>query len=104
MSWKLELVEVGPTSRSRRMEVGWLGEIRAPAIVDDIGLDLAIAHRLLADLQRAVVALQETSCTHKLIDCTTLAWLLKAFRADFGSFRRRGHGFPKCAILDRLAH
>ncbi|MCR9071072.1 MAG: hypothetical protein NXI18_05085 [Alphaproteobacteria bacterium] len=61
MSWKLELVEVGPTSGSRRLEVGWLGEIRAPAIVDDIGLDLAMAHRLLADLQRAVVALQETA-------------------------------------------
>ena len=59
MSWKLELVEVGPTSGSRRLEVGWLGEIHAPASVDDIGLNHAMAHQLLADLQRAVVELQE---------------------------------------------
>jgi hypothetical protein len=61
MGWKLELVEVGPSSGAHRLEIGWLGEILAPASVDDIGLEHGLAHRLLGDLQRAVVALQEAA-------------------------------------------
>ena len=61
MGWKLELVETGPATRARRMEVAWLGEIAAPAGVDDIGLDHCMAQRLLGDIQRAVVAVQEAA-------------------------------------------
>lgn len=61
MGWKLELVEAGPSSGAHRLEIGWLGEILAPASVDDIGLEHGLAHRLLGDLQRAVVALQEAA-------------------------------------------
>ena len=61
MGWKLELVETGPATRARRMEVAWLGEIAAPAGVDDIGIEHGMAQRLLGDIQRAVVALQEVA-------------------------------------------
>ena len=61
MGWKLELVEAGPSSGARSVEIGWLGEILAPASVDDIGLQHGLANRLLGDLQRAVVALQEAA-------------------------------------------
>ncbi|MEQ9691626.1 MAG: hypothetical protein RLO48_18035, partial [Bauldia litoralis] len=57
--WKLELVETG--SASHRIEVVSLGEIVAPASVDDIGLDHDTAQRMLGDIQRAVVALQEAA-------------------------------------------
>ena len=43
------------------MEVAWLGEIAAPAGVDDIGLAHGMAQRMIGDLQHAVVALQETA-------------------------------------------
>ncbi|MEQ8992746.1 MAG: hypothetical protein RLO46_13075, partial [Pseudomonadales bacterium] len=59
MGWKLELVETG--SASHRIEVVSLGEIVAPASVDDIGLDHDTAQRMLGDIQRAVVALQEAA-------------------------------------------
>ena len=59
MGWKLELVETG--SASHRIEVVSLGEIVAPASVDDIGLDHDMAQRMLGDIQRAVVALQEAA-------------------------------------------
>ena len=59
MGWKLELVETG--SASHRIEVASLGEIVAPADVDDIGLDHDTAQRMLGDIQRAVVALQEAA-------------------------------------------
>ena len=43
MGWKLELVEAGPSSGARSVEIGWLGEILAPASVDDIGLEHGLA-------------------------------------------------------------
>lgn len=61
MGWKLELVETGPATRARRMEVAWLGEIVAPAGVYDIGLEHGTGQRLLGDIQRAVAALQEAA-------------------------------------------
>lgn len=39
MGWKLELVENGSPSALRRIEIARLGEILAPASVEDIGLD-----------------------------------------------------------------
>src|SRR3546814_9461965 len=59
MGWKLELVEIG--SHSLRIEVASLGEIIAPASVDDIGLDHDTAQRMLGDIRRTVVALQEAA-------------------------------------------
>ena len=41
--------------------VAQLGEIIAPASVDDIGLGHGMAQRLLGDIHHAVVALQETT-------------------------------------------
>ena len=61
MGWKLELVEAGPTSGSRPIEIARLGEIVAPASVDEIGLDHGTAQRMLGDIQRVVVALQEAA-------------------------------------------
>ena len=61
MGWKLELADAGPSSGARRLEVGWLGEIDAPASVEDIGLNHGTAQRVLGDIQRAVVALQEAA-------------------------------------------
>src|SRR3546814_16140576 len=59
MGWKLELVEIG--SHSLRIEVASLGEIIAPASVDEVGLDHDTAQRMLGDIRRAVVALQEAA-------------------------------------------
>ncbi len=61
MSWKLELVETGPARVARRIEVARIGDIVAPAAVDEVGLDHGTAQRLLGDIQRAVVALQEVA-------------------------------------------
>ncbi|MEQ9151637.1 MAG: hypothetical protein RLO06_09085 [Parvibaculum sp.] len=72
MSWKLELVETGPASGARRMEVAWLGEIVAPASVDGIGLDHGMAQRLLGDIQQAVVALQEAALQAEADRCRRL--------------------------------
>ncbi|MEQ9153289.1 MAG: hypothetical protein RLO06_17565, partial [Parvibaculum sp.] len=61
MGWKLELVETSPASGARRMGVSWLGEVVAPASVDGVGLDHGLAQRMLGDIRRAVVALQEAA-------------------------------------------
>ena len=66
--WMLERAEAGPSTGAHRLEV-------APASVDDVGLDHAMAHRLLGDLQRAVMALQEM-----------------ALRAQAGQLRRLARG------------
>ena len=50
-----------PARSLHRIEVASLGEIIAPASVDDIGLDHDTAQRMLGDIQRAVVALQEAA-------------------------------------------
>ncbi len=65
MGWKLELVGTGSASAARRIEVARLGEIVAPASVEDIGLDHGTAQRMLGDIQRAVVALQEAALRAK---------------------------------------
>ena len=65
MGWKLELVETGHGPASRRIAVARLGEIGAPASVEDIGLDHGTAQRMLADIQHAVVALQEAGLRAK---------------------------------------
>jgi hypothetical protein len=65
MGWKLELVETGHGPASRRIAVAQLGEIGAPASVEDIGLDHGTAQRMLADIQHAVVALQEAGLRAK---------------------------------------
>ena len=65
MGWKLELVETGQGPASRRIAVARLGEIGAPASVEDIGLDHGTAQRILGDIQHAVVALQEAGLRAK---------------------------------------
>jgi hypothetical protein len=59
MGWKLELVETDRGTAPRRIAVARLGEIVAPASVEDIGLNHGTAQWILGDIQRAVVALQE---------------------------------------------
>ena len=65
MGWKLELVETGRGTASRRIAVARLDEIVAPASVEDIGLNHGTAQRILGDIQRAVVALQEDALRAK---------------------------------------
>jgi hypothetical protein len=59
MGWKLELVETGQGPASRRIAVARLGEIGAPASVEDIGLDHSTAQRMPGDIQHAVLAHRE---------------------------------------------
>ena len=47
MGWMLELVQTGPSGEQGRLRVADLGEIDAPSHVDEVGLGLTTAHRLL---------------------------------------------------------
>jgi len=59
MVWKLELVHSDDCLPIERITVCELDEIVASAALDDVGLDLRTSHRIVCDLQRTVVALQE---------------------------------------------
>jgi len=65
MVWKLELVGSDDVGPSERLTVFELGEIGAPWDSDGVGVDLKTSHRILGELQRAVVALQERALKRK---------------------------------------
>ena len=56
MVWKLELVRSDDCVPIERITVCELGEIVAPADIDNVGLDLRNSHRIVCDLQRTIVA------------------------------------------------
>ncbi len=61
MGWMLELVQTGPSGEQERLRVAELGEVNAPSHVDEVGLGLTMAQRLLGNLQQAFVAIQEAA-------------------------------------------
>lgn len=65
MVWKLELVGSDDVGPSERLTVFELGEIGAPWDLDSVGVDLKTSHRILGELQRSVVALQERALKTK---------------------------------------
>jgi hypothetical protein len=67
MEWTLELVQTRSSGERRRLTVAELGEIAAPSHVDEVGLGLAMAHRLFGQLQQAFVAIQEAALRAKAV-------------------------------------
>ena len=61
MARGFDTVWPGSTGTGPNVGVARPGEIIGPASVDDIGLDHDMAQRMLGDIQRAVVALQEAA-------------------------------------------
>ncbi len=67
MGWTLELVQTSPSGEQGRLRVAELGEVNAPSHVDEVGLGLTTAQRLLGNLQQAFVAIQETALRTKAV-------------------------------------
>ena len=67
MVWKLELVRSDDCAPIERITVCELGEIVAPADLDNVGLDLRTSHRIVCDLQCTVVAVQERALKDKAV-------------------------------------
>lgn len=65
MGWMLELVQTDPCGERERLRVAELGEIAAPSHVDDVGLGLTTAQKLLGQVQQAIVAIQEAALRTK---------------------------------------
>ena len=65
MEWTLELVQTRSAGERRRLTVAELGEVVALSHVDEVGLGLTTAQRLLGNLQQAFVAIQETALRAK---------------------------------------
>ena len=65
MVWRLELVGSDDVGPPERLTVFELGEIGAPSDLDGVGVDLKTSHRVLREVQRAVVALQERALKAK---------------------------------------
>ena len=59
MAWRLELVRSDDDGPPERFMVSVLGEITLPTDLDGVGFDLTTSQRILCELQRAVVGLQE---------------------------------------------
>ena len=57
MGWRLELVETGSAAAGGCIVVCDIGEIAAPAGIDDVGLGLNPSQSILGAIQRAVVGL-----------------------------------------------
>ena len=67
MVWKLELVRSDDCAPIERITVCELGKIVARADLDNVGLDLRTSHRIVCDLQRTVVAVQERALKDKAV-------------------------------------
>jgi hypothetical protein len=67
MGWTLELVQTGSSGERGRLRVAELGEVPAPTHVDEVGLGLTMAQRLLGQLQAAFVAIQEAALRAKAV-------------------------------------
>jgi hypothetical protein len=67
MVWKLELVRSNDCAPIERITVCELGEILAPTDLDKVGLNLRTSHRIVCDLQRTVVAVQERALKDKAV-------------------------------------
>jgi hypothetical protein len=67
MGWMLELVHTGSSGERERLRVAELGEVVAPSHVDEVGLGLSMAQRLLGQLQQAIVAIQEAALRAKAV-------------------------------------
>ena len=59
MGWSVCLVCDDGFGDERRVELLSLGAIRAPADIDDVGIDRATGRKLLSELQRSFVIIQE---------------------------------------------
>jgi len=59
MGWSVCLVSDDGLGDERRVELLPLGAIRAPADIDDVGIDRATGRKLLSELQRSFVIIQE---------------------------------------------
>ena len=82
MAWRLELVRSHDCGPLERFTVCELGEIAAPMDLDGVGFDLMTSQRILCDLQRAVVAVQEGALKAKaaLMRRVDLTLSLKDYR------------------------
>lgn len=67
MGWMLELVQTDPCGERERLRAAELGDIAEPSHVDDVGLGLTTAQRLLGQLQQAIVAIQEAAMRAKAV-------------------------------------
>jgi hypothetical protein len=65
MGWKLELVRSPDFGPPERFTVSALGEIAVPVDLDGVGFDLVTFQRILFDLQRTVVTIQERALKAK---------------------------------------
>ena len=65
MGWELELVRSPDFGPPERFTVSALGEIAVPVDLDGVGLDLVTSQRILFDLQRTVVTIQERALKAK---------------------------------------
>ena len=59
MGWSVCLVCDDGFGDERRVELLSLGAISAPADIDDVGIDRATGRKLLSELQRSFVIMQE---------------------------------------------
>jgi hypothetical protein len=65
--WQLELVRSEGDTPMERILVCQIGDIEAPGTVDEVGLAHSVALRLLGDVQKTVVAVQEASLKKKAL-------------------------------------
>ena len=83
MGWRLELVETGSAAAGGCIVVCDIGEIAAPAGINDVGLGLNPSQSILGAIQRAVVGLQERLLKAKalLLRRADPSLVLKDYRA-----------------------